>query len=214
MLLSTEQGIVVKGQAMAAALPQLYPVRFDPDEIQRVIDGTDVAQDLTSNAASFPDEPLKLVYASGAGGWGSLLTLLPDGSFTGDYRDSEMGTNAPEYPNGSCYVSVFEGHFTDIQQISDYAWSMTLGSLTTERTPKETWIADGVRYIATEAAGVAGGETFILFAPGTPADEIPAECRDWWPDAYRWRNGEIEQLEGWALCNVKVGTGFYTSWLS
>ena len=214
VLLSTEQGIVVKGQAMAAALPQLYPVRFDPAEIQRVIDGTDVAQDLTSSAASFPDEPLKLVYASGAGGWGSLLTLLPDGSFTGDYRDSEMGTNAPEYPNGSCYVSVFEGHFTDIQQISDYAWSMTLGSLTTERTPKETWIADGVRYIATEAAGVAGGETFILFAPGTPADEIPAECRDWWPDAYRWRNGEIEQLEGWALCNVKVGTGFYTSWLS
>ena len=43
VLLSTEQGIVVKGQAMAAALPQLYPVRFDPDEIQRAIDGTDVA---------------------------------------------------------------------------------------------------------------------------------------------------------------------------
>lgn len=214
VLLSTEQGIVVKGHAMAAALPQLYPVRFDPDEIQRAIDGTDVAQDLTSHAASFPEEPLKLVYASGAGGWGSLLTLLPDGSFTGDYRDSEMGSNAPEYPNGSCYVSVFEGHFTAIQQISDYAWSMTLGSLTTERAPEEAWIADGVRYIAAEAAGVAGGETFILFAPGTPADEIPAECRDWWPEACRWRNGEIEQLEGWALCNMKEGTGFYTSWLS
>lgn len=105
------------------------------------------------------------MYASGAGGWGSLLTLQPDGSFTGDYRDSEMGANAPEYPNGSCYVSIFEGHFTDIQQISDYAWSMKLGALTTERIPEETWIADGVRYIAAEAAGVAGGEEFILLHP-------------------------------------------------
>ena len=65
VLLSTEQGIVVKEHAMATALPQLYPVRFDPDEIQSAIDGTDVAQKLTSNAASFPDEPLNLMYASG-----------------------------------------------------------------------------------------------------------------------------------------------------
>lgn len=213
VLLSTEQGIVVKEHAMATALPQLYPVRFDPDEIQSAIDGTDVAQKLTSNAASFPDEPLNLMYASGAGGWGSLLTLQPDGSFTGDYRDSEMGANAPEYPNGSCYVSIFEGHFTDIQQINDYAWSMKLGALTTERIPEETWIADGVRYIAAEAAGVAGGEEFILLAPGTPADEIPTECRDWWPDAYLWRSGEVEQLEGWGLCNLNEGTAFFTTWM-
>lgn len=209
VLLSTEQGILVKELAEATSLPQIYPVRYDPDEIWKAIDGAGTAKELTSNAVSFSEEPLELMFASGAGAWGSFLTLHPDGSFTGDYRDTDMGSSAADYPNGTCYVSVFEGQFTEIQQISDYAWSMKLENLTTERSPEETWIEDGVRYIASEAHGMAGGETFILYAPGTPADELPAECRTWWPDAYLWRSGELEQLEGWGLCNIDTGQGFF-----
>ena len=142
------------------------------------------------------------------------MTLQPDGSFIGDYRDSDMGSNDSDYPNGTCYISLFEGQFTDIQQISDYAWSMKLKNLTTERQPEETWIEDDVRYIASEAHGVAGGETFILYAPGASADELPAECRSWWPDAYLWRNGKTEQLEGWGLCNINTGHCFFTDWMN
>ncbi len=213
VLLSTEQGKIVRQYANATELPQIYPVRFDPDEIQAAMDGTDSRKELTSNAVGFPDVPLNLVFASGAGAWGSLLTLQPDGSFIGDYRDSEMGSNASDYPNGTCYVSVFEGQFTDIQQISDYSWSMKLEELSTEKDPEETWIEDGVRYIASDAYGVTGGEEFILYAPGTPADDLTAECRNWWPDAYHWRNGKLDQLEGWALYNVNTGQGFFTRWM-
>ena len=152
VLLSTEQGILVRQFADASSLPQIYPIRFEPDEI-----------------------------------WAAI--------------------------NGTCYVSMFEGRFTDIWQISDYAWSMKLENLTTEKEPEETWIEDGVRYIASEAYGVVGGEEYILYAPGTPADELPAECRNWWPDAYQWRAGEIEQLEGWGLCNLDTGQGFFTDWM-
>lgn len=210
VLLSTEQGIVVDRYASASGLPQLYPVHFDPEEIQAAIDGASDARELTSNAAQFPDAPLNLVFASGAGGWGTMLTLQPDGSFTGQYSDAEMGGSSPEFPNGTCYVSEFSGRFADIQQISDYAWSMKLLDLTTEKGKEQTWIEDGVRYISAEPYGVIGGDTFILYAPGTPADKIPSDCRDWWPDAYAWRKGEIEQLEGWWLCNVKAGQGFFT----
>ena len=212
VLLSTEQGILVNQYALAAELPQIYPVRFDPDEIWAAIDGDGIQKELTSNAVSFPDEPLELVFASGAGAWGSLLTLQPDGSFTGDYRDSEM-VNASDYPNGTCYVSVFEGKFTEVQQISDYSWSMKLSDLTTEKKPEESWIEGGVKYIASEAYGVAGGEEFILFAPGTPADDLPAECRTWWPDAHLWRSGEMDRLEGWCLYNANTGQGFFTDWM-
>ena len=114
VLLSTENGILVNQYALATDLPQIYPVRFDPDEIGAAIDGSDIRKELTSNAASFPNEPLYLMFTSGAGAWGSRLTLQPDGSFTGNYQDSEMGVNAEDYPNGTCYVSVFEGQFTDI----------------------------------------------------------------------------------------------------
>ena len=214
VLLSTEQGIVVDRPVSASSLPQIYPVRFDPEEIQAALDGTADAGKLTSNAAQFPDTALELVFASGAGGWETVLTLRPDGSFTGQYSDAEMGVSSTDFPNGTRYVSEFSGRFTDIQQISDYAWSMKLSELTTEREAEQTWIEGGVRYISAEPYGVTGGNTFILYAPGTPADELPADCRDWWPDAYQWRKGEIEQLEGWGLCNVETGQGFFTSWLS
>lgn len=214
VLLSTEQGIVVDRPVSASSLPQIYPVRFDPEEIQAALDGTADAGKLTSNAAQFPDTALELVFASGAGGWETVLTLRPDGSFTGQYSDAEMGVSSTDFPNGTRYVSEFSGRFTDIQQISDYAWSMKLSELTTEKEAEQTWIEGGVRYISAEPYGVTGGNTFILYAPGTPADELPADCRDWWPDAYQWRKGEIEQLEGWGLCNVETGQGFFTSWLS
>ena len=213
VLLSTENGILVNQYALATDLPQIYPVRFDPDEIGAAIDGTDIRKELTSNAASFPNEPLYLMFTRGAGAWGSRLTLQPDGSFTGNYQDSEMGVNAADYPNGTCYVSVFEGQFTDIEQLSDYAWSMKLTKLSTEKEPETSWIEDGVRYIASEAYGVADGEEFILYAPGTPADELPAECRTWWPDAYHWRNGKLDELLGWALYNVNTGQSFFSRWM-
>lgn len=198
---------------MAADIPQIYPVRFNPDEIWTAIDGTDDSNGLTANAVSFPEAPVELLFASGAGGWGNLLILQPDGSFTGNYSDSEMRLDGPDYPNGTYYVSVFEGTFADIQQISDYSWSMKLEALSTEKKPEETWIEGDVRYIASESYGVAGGEEFILYSPGTPADELPGECRSWWPDEFLWRNGEQEQLEGWALCNLNTGEAFFSDWL-
>lgn len=208
VLLSTEQGILVNRHTVASAVPQLYPVRFNPDEIQQAMEmaADPVApQKLTANAAAFPTESLEFVFASGAGAWGTYLTLQPDGHFTGDYGDSDMATR---------YECKFEGQFTDIEQISDYSWAMKLGDVTTEKGNGTTWTEDGIQYIASDPHGISGGTDFILYAPGTPADLLPAACRDWWPDAWRWRNGEIDLLNGWALCNLDVGHGFFTSWLS
>jgi len=207
VLLSTEQGILVDKWTEASSLPQLYPVRFDPDEILQAIEvaaDPTALQELTANAAAFPTEPLEFVFASGAGGWGTYLTLQPDGSFTGDYGDSDTDTR---------YECKFEGRFTDIQQISDYCWVMKLEDVAIEKEEGTTWTEDGIHYIAAGPYGVSGGTDFLLYAPGTPIDLIPAECRNWWPDAYRWRNGEIDILDGWGLCNLNEGTAFFTTWL-
>lgn len=207
VLLSTEQGILVDTWTEASSLPQLYPVRFDPDEIQQAIEvaaDPTAPQELTANAVAFPTESLEFVFASGAGAWGTYLTLQPDGHFIGDYGDSDMDTR---------YECKFEGQFTDIQQISDYCWAMKLRDVTIEKEEGTTWTEDGIHYIASGPYGVSDGTDFLLYAPGTPADLIPTACRDWWPDAYRWRNGEIDILNGWGLCNLNEGTAFYTTWL-
>ena len=50
VLLSTEQGIFVRGVATVEELPQIYPVRFNPDEIWEAINHAD----LTSDDGKFP----------------------------------------------------------------------------------------------------------------------------------------------------------------
>ena len=208
VLLSTEQGVLVNRHTMATALPQIYPVRFDPDDILQAMEAAEdptVPQKLTSNAAAFPEAPLEFVFASGAGSWGTYLTLQPDGYFIGDYGNTDMDIR---------YECKFEGQFTGIEQISDSCWVMKLGDLTMEEEEGTTWTEDGIHYIASDPHGISGGTTFLLYAPGTPADLLSAACRDWWPDAYRWRNGEIDLLNGWALYNLDAGYGFFTSWIS
>lgn len=44
---------------------------------------------------------LTFAFSSGAGAWGTVLTVLEDGSFEGNYHDTNMGDTGEEYPNGS-----------------------------------------------------------------------------------------------------------------
>ena len=48
-------------------------------------------------------------FSSGAGGWSAGLRIGEDGSFTGDFHDSEMGDMGEEYPNGTIYCCSFSG---------------------------------------------------------------------------------------------------------
>lgn len=210
VLLSTEQGILVEGPTNASSLPQIYPVRFDPEEIQAAIDGTANGQVLSPDAAALPDVPLEMLFFSGAGAWGTTLTLQPDGTFTGEHYEDAMDYNEAKYPHGTIHICRFNGRFSEPMQISDYAFSMHLEELTTEESAGKEWIEDDMRYVTSDPIGMTDGEEFILYAPGTPADELSGEFRDtWWPDAWLWRSGELSQLNYWGLCNVNTGAGFF-----
>lgn len=210
VLLSTEQGILVEGPVDASALPQLYPVHFDLNETQSAIDKDAAdAQETSPDVAGRPDIPLEMLFASGAGAWGTTLTLQPDGTFSGDYSAHYMDENTAEYPYGTIYVCQFSGRFSELTQINNYAFSMELEELTTEEPAGKEWIEDNIRYITSDPLGMEDGEEFILYAPGTPADELSEEFRDWWPGVWRWRSGELSQLNCWGLCNVNTGQGFF-----
>lgn len=211
VLLSTEQGVLVGGPKAASALPQLYPVCFDPEEIQAAMDnGTADIQELSPDAARRPDTSLEMLFFSGAGAWGTTLTLQPDGTFTGEHYEDAMDYNEAKYPHGTIHICRFSGRFSEPTQISDYAFSMHLEELTTEEPAGEEWIEDDMRYVTSDPIGMTDGEEFILYAPGTPADELSGEFRDtWWPDAWLWRSGELSQLNYWGLCNVNTGEGFF-----
>lgn len=208
VLLSTQQGEAVIGPKAASDVPQLYPVHFDPNGMQTETEedpdpGTDTLDDIL---------PLEFLFASGAGAWGTTLTLYPDGHFEGVYQDSDMGASATEYPHGTTYICRFSGRFGEITKISRYAYSMRLEELTYESEAGREWIGDQIRYIASEACGLAGGEEFILYLPDTPAEGLSEDFLNWWPDAYLWREGSLRKLHAYGLYNVNTGEGFFTSW--
>ena len=159
-------------------------------------------------ANALPDAlPLDLIFASGAGGWSTDLTLERDGSFAGIYHDSEMGSTGPEYPNGTYYISTFSGRFGDIRQVDEHTWAMSLEELTVQETPGEEWIEDGILYIASEAYGLEEGTEFLLYSPETPTEGLDEEFLTWWPS---WNVEDTGTLNCWGLLNREMGYGFFT----
>lgn len=138
--------------------------------------------------------PMKFIFSSGAGAWGTVINLNADGSFTGTYHDSDMGISSDEYPYGTEHISIFEGKFENIVREDEYTYTMTLTEVKTETPAGEEWVEDGRKYIASEPYGLVDGNEFKLYLPETPLSEVPEEFLSWWPN--RWNQNE-ETLDTW-----------------
>ena len=203
-LLSTIEGELVIGPKTAEEVPLLYPIQFFPEsEGPLSFVGEDALEDFL---------PLKFLFASGAGSWGTSLTLYPDGHFEGLYEDGENIT-APEYPRGTSYYCKFSGRFSDITKVSEYAYTMRLEELTYETEVDKEWIEDQHRYIGSDALGIADGEEFMLYLPGTPLEELDEDFIYWWPKFNLWKDGSVNILSDYGIRNMNTGIGFFTRWL-
>ena len=160
--------------------------------------------------------PMEMLFASGAGAWGTTLTLNLDGTFEGQYHDSNMGENGDEYPNGTVYYCNFSGRFGSMMKLNDYSYYMRLEELVydTDIGREQIGEEEGIRYVTAEPYGIVGGVEFIFYLPGTPVEELNEDFINWWPDAYLWRNGELDTLIGYGLYNVNTGYGFFSNWLA
>lgn len=155
------------------------------------------------------EETVEFLFMSGAGAWSTQLSLNRDGSFTGVFHDSEMGDRAEEYPNGSVYICNFSGVFTDIRQVSEYAYAMTLADLQTEHQEGEEWIEDEIRYIASGPYGLEGGTEFVLYLPDAPLDQMSEVFLFWWPHRYEQAENPRDTLDCFGILNVEMEHGFF-----
>ena len=182
----------------------------DTSESRPIADNTQDA----AEAVQLPiDQPLELIFASGAGAWGTSLTLSPDGSFSGEFSDSDMGDSDTNYPNGTRYLCNFEGKFTNLTQIDAFTWSLTLDTVSTEVEPDTEWIEDGIRYIASTPYGLDGGTEFLLYLPGTPLNTLPEDFLFWWGGngpAYLSGKWDGTELDCYGLRNTGTEDGFFT----
>ncbi len=160
-----------------------------------------------SEALSFADLMNKEFYfASGAGGWRTCLYINADGSFTGMFSDSEMGSVGEGYPKGTYYLCEFEGTFTQPVQLNDYTYSMKISGLRCVKEPDTTEIIDEILYYYSTPYGIEGTEEVLVYLPGAPTDELPEGYMNW------VRNDMAEpdaaQLPFYGLYNITEQNGF------
>ena len=164
-----------------------------------------------SEAIHLPNTtPLNLVFASGAGAWGTSMTLNSDGSFKGSYHDSDMGDSGNGYPNGTVYVCEFSGKFSNIRQIDATTYALTLSEITTERVEGGEWIEDGVRYISSGPYGLEEGKEFLLYTPQTPAKNLTEEFIQWGYGSVGLDSSQ-KTLDCYGLYNKEMSYGFFSN---
>ena len=147
-------------------------------------------------------------FNSGAGAWGTVLHIAPDGSFSGNYHDTEMGDVGGDYPMGSVYVSDFTGRFSQPEQVNGHTFSLTIEELRYEREPGTQEIREGIRYCYSTAHGLADAEQLLMYLPGAPLKELPEEYRYWCSATLYGYEGT--QLPHYGLYDPAAELGFYS----
>ena len=183
---------------------------------------TAMPRDLKPPAAdktvTLSDQPIDMMFCSGAGAWETTLTLHGDGYFEGDYSDADMDIH---------YVCQFHGRFRNIVQISGASFYMALEELVldTKRPVGEEWDEDGIHYISSEPYGFYGadgnalkpGAGFIFYLPDAaghaPGTELygATDFLSWLPDRSRRFNSASDTLGCYGLHNLETGDGFFDS---
>ncbi len=143
-------------------------------------------------------------FSSGAGGWGTALTLNADGSFEGSYHDSDMGSSGSGYV-ATVYYSEFQGRFKNPVAVNDYSYRMELdGEVAVDRS-KGDYIEDEVRYRLADPYGMEVGHEFYLYQPGAPMSALPEDFINW----IRMHAGKSSgDLPFYGIYNVEGGYGF------
>ena len=168
-------------------------------------------------------EPLEMLFSSGVGGWSTCLTLNPDGSFVGDFCDTDADC---------IYVCQFHGRFGNVKKLSDASWLLILDELEldTNHSVGEGWDeTDGdytMYYISSEPYGFDGddgvalkpGAQFILYSPEAtghePGTELygAMEFQSWMHRHNRDKEflSADDTLECWGLQSMETGQGFFS----
>ena len=152
----------------------------------------------------FAKLPKKFTFSSGAGAWGTTLNLKSDGSFTGEYSDSDLGDTGKKYPKGTVYICKFKGKFSVPKKVNKYTYSSKLESLQQEGKEDDVYYKKGKRYIVSGPYGLEDAKEFRIYLPNAPISKVPDEFLSW---AF-WQEPEGKKLGLYGLYNVAGKEGF------
>lgn len=118
-------------------------------------------------------------FTSGVGAWSTELFIHDDGTFNGNFHDSNMGETGDGYPNGTVYGCSFHGRFSYDDRLSDREFLLTVRELALDEGQVPEAIEDGVLYITSDPYGLVLNHGMVLYTPGCPIDELSEEAMIW-----------------------------------
>lgn len=163
---------------------------------------SDEAADLFAELANW-----NFVFSSGAGAWETDLTILADGSFTGSYHDSDMGSTGTNYPDGTVYLCDFTGKFGAVEKVDEYTYKTTIEKLESKEKEGKEEISDGMKFVYSTPYGLSDAEDIYIYMKGAPTDKLPQAYQEW----VMFPLDGAKTLPFYGLYNEKEELGFY-SW--
>ena len=165
------------------------------DEEQKEIKNSDFAFDDVSD--------IEFTFASGAGGWSTYLYIEEDGTFYGNFHDSDMGCTGEGYPGGTIYYCDFSGKFTNPVKIDDYSYQFEIESLKCEKEEGEEEIIDERLYIYSYPYGLDDADKLYMYLPGKDTKDFSEELQMW-----LFLTDNEKELPFYALYNENPEYGF------
>ena len=157
-------------------------------------------------APSFEEfSDLEWSFMSGAGGWATYMYIAPDGTFTGNYHDSEIGETGDGYSLGTLYGCAFHGRLTLGEQLDEYTWKVHVDEVELDEGQVPEAIEDDMRYVTTDPYGIKAGSDMLLYLPGTPVDVLPEGFLLW---AHLLGDDIPAELPYYGLYDEAEDTGF------
>lgn len=150
-------------------------------------------------------KPMTFTFASGVGAWYNEILINPDGTFEGHYQDTDMGVQGKDYPNGTIYICDYSGEFHEIKKINNTTYTLIVRDHILKTTRNE-WLENGVRFIKSDSCGLAEGDEFTLYMPGTPKDDLPEYVKNSW----QLNQGNAERIQCYILVNESKECDFYS----
>ncbi|MCR4685984.1 MAG: hypothetical protein K5659_00255 [Lachnospiraceae bacterium] len=140
--------------------------------------------------------PLEMSFTSGAGAWGTDLSVGNDGSFTAYYHDSNMGESGDGY-DSTVYLASGKGQFGDVVRIGDYHYLTKIESVELDEKPgkEEISVEDDwkVKYVYDNLYGITEGHYMEIFLPEMSVYELPEGFMMW--SHLEWMYDEDEMPE-------------------
>lgn len=130
------------------------------------------------NTPAPPPEPLSFAdlrnvefyFASGAGAWSTTMMIQADGSFAGEYLDSDMNIQ---------YYCAFSGQFAPLVKVNEYTYSTQINAIHYKNEVGTEEVKGDVLYRYSNAYGLENAENILIYLPGAPLAELPQEFRSW-----------------------------------